>query len=276
MQLLQENANINAYSNQFKTPLHFAAQENHEAVVLELIKVNANLEAKDELKCTALHLACKKGSQECIELLLKKNADYYSQDNRKWTPLHYAAYNGHPRAVNFLLKWEADFDRLVNMRNTQDKTAFIISKNDKVKKAFERKYLFYIKFNQKYNFVDIWKACKDGNLDMVRMMIREGQDKEQQTYNEGNTPIHIAARNGHYLIVKYLIELGAQTNIVNGSSLTPKEYLQQILQNENQIEMQVKKAKTQVAKDKIREKNRLMMETWKLLDAQEKIAGGRA
>jgi ankyrin repeat protein len=158
--LLQENANINAYSNQFKTPLHFAAQENHEAVVLELIKVKANLESKDELKCTALHLACKKGSQACIELLLKYNAEIYAQDNRKWTPLHYASYNGHPKAVNFLLKWEADFDRLITMKNTQEKTAFIISKNDKVKKAFEH----------------IWKASKDGNLDMVRMMIREGQN----------------------------------------------------------------------------------------------------
>lgn len=158
--------------------MHFAAQENHEAVVLELIKVKANLESKDELKCTALHLACKKGSQACIELLLKYNAEIYAQDNRKWTPLHYASYNGHPKAVNFLLKWEADFDRLIGMKNTQEKTAFIISKNDKVKKAFERKYNPHIKFLLKI-IVDIWKASKDGNLDMVRMMIREGQNMHQ-------------------------------------------------------------------------------------------------
>lgn len=24
--------------------------------------------------------------------------------------------------------------------------------------------------------IDIWKACKDGDLDMVRIMIREGQN----------------------------------------------------------------------------------------------------
>jgi len=44
---------------------------------------------------------------------------------------------------------------------------------------------------------------------MVRIMIREGEDMHQRTHNKGNTPMHIAARHGHYLIVKYLIEIGA-------------------------------------------------------------------
>ncbi len=62
-----------------------------------------------------------------------------------------------------------------------------------------------------YFMLDIWKACKDGDLDMVRIMIREGQNINQQTQNKGNTPIHIAAKNGHYLIVKLLLELNADS-----------------------------------------------------------------
>lgn len=46
---------------------------------------------------------------------------------------------------------------------------------------------------------------------MVRILIREGQNVNEKTQNEGNTPLHIAAKNGHYLIVKYLIEIGANT-----------------------------------------------------------------
>ena len=137
--LIEYKANVNAFSNQFKTPLHFAALNNHDKVVDSLLKGNANMEAKDESQCTPLHLACKKGSLACIELLLKKGADIMAQDNRLWTPLHYASYNGHPKAVNFLLVWEADFDKLAGVKNSQGKTAFIISKNEKVKKAFNRK-----------------------------------------------------------------------------------------------------------------------------------------
>ena len=69
--------------------------------------------------------------------------------------------------------------------------------------------------------IDIWKACKDGDLDMVRIMIREGQNINQQTQNKVNTPIHIAAKNGHYLIVKLLLELNADSSIVNLDGLSP-------------------------------------------------------
>lgn len=86
-------------------------------------------------------------------------------DNRSWTPLHYASYNGHPKAVNTLLKWEADIDKLSSVKNSQGRIAFIISKDDKSKKAFDH----------------IWKACKDGELDMVRIMIREGESMVEPT-----------------------------------------------------------------------------------------------
>ena len=55
--------------------------------------------------------------------------------------MHYASYNGHPKAVNTLLKWEADIDKLSNVKNSQGRIAFIISKDDYVKKAFNRKYI---------------------------------------------------------------------------------------------------------------------------------------
>ena len=111
-------------------------------------------------------------------------------DHRNWTALHYAAYNGHPKVVNFLVKFEADKDQLFHVKNSQGKTAFIIAKNDAVKKAFNH----------------IWKSCKIGDLDMVRVLLREGEDENRKTQDNENTPMHVAAYNGHYLIVKYLME----------------------------------------------------------------------
>ena len=36
----------------------------------------------------------------------------------------------------------------------------------------------------------------------------------------GNTPLHIAAQFGHYLIVKYLLEIGCPSNITNVDGMT--------------------------------------------------------
>jgi len=163
--LTTAGANINAFSNQFKTPLHFAAMNNHESIVGFLLSRKAGLELKDELECTPLHQACRKGSDACLQLLLRSNANIMALDNRSWTPLHYSSYNGMYKAVNFLLKWEADYDKLRFVRNSQNRTAFIISKNQHVKKAFNH----------------VWQACKDGDLDQVRILLREGEDPSQKT-----------------------------------------------------------------------------------------------
>ena len=59
--------------------------------------------------------------------------------------------------------------------------------------------------------IEIWKACKDGDIYMMRVIIREGHNINQQTQNKGNPPIHIAAKNGHYLIVKLLFNSDADS-----------------------------------------------------------------
>jgi ankyrin repeat protein len=140
-----------------------------------------------------------------VKLLLNKKANLYALDHRDWSPLHYAAYNGHPKVVKKLLTWGADQDpKLRNIVNSQNKIAFNICKNPETK----------------FGFRIIWPAARDGNLDMVRVLIREGQDPNEQTEHERNTPLHLAAKNGHYLIVKFLMEMNANILLINRAGKT--------------------------------------------------------
>lgn len=120
VKLVENKAKVNSISNQFRTPLHLAAQQNHPHIVNYLLRCkDSGKEAKDELGCTPLHLACKKSGQiDCVEILLEQRANIMAVDNRNWTSLHYAAYNGHPKVINFLVKFEADADKLSHVKTS--------------------------------------------------------------------------------------------------------------------------------------------------------------
>ena len=61
---------------------------------------------------------------------------------------------------------------------------------------------------------------------MVRIQLRQNESELQaRTKYRGNTPMHMAAQNGHYLIVKYLLERGADCQITNLDEQTPKDLL---------------------------------------------------
>ena len=56
---------------------------------------------------------------------------------------------------------------------------------------------------------------------MVRILAREGDDINAKTQHKMNSPLHLAAVNGHILIVKYLLELDAKPDSVNSKTETP-------------------------------------------------------
>lgn len=92
------------------SPLHFAAQHNHTAVVTVLLEHGATVDACD-CGATPLHRAAYAGSYECCELLLKAGSDPNRvdtsfMDNR--TALHKAAASGHRRVMDLLLTHGAD------------------------------------------------------------------------------------------------------------------------------------------------------------------------
>jgi len=56
---------------------------------------------------------------------------------------------------------------------------------------------------------------------MVRILLREGQDINEQTQEMRNTSLHLAAQNGHFLIVRLLVDLGADKSVINKNGKTP-------------------------------------------------------
>ncbi len=173
--LLDSGADVNSFSNARKTPLHLASFYNQTKMIELLLKRGAQMEFESEDKCTAIHYAAKKGNIDCVKVLLHAGAKIYKRDTRLWTALHYAAYNGHGKVVNYLLFWDADYERLRVMKNSQNKKA------EEIVTDQETKFAFHL----------IWKAATDGDLDMMRILHREGQVLDQQTQFKRNTALNL-------------------------------------------------------------------------------------
>ena len=206
--LVNSGANIDSYSNNKRIPLHLAAYKGYPNIVKFLLENDSDPNYKDELGCTPLHLAAKKGNVKCIEYLLKFEAELYSVDFRCWNILHYASFHGHKKAIRFIAKYDADYDFLQKMRNSQNKLPIEIVRDPSVKPYF----------------FTLWHAAREGNLDLTKNLLNEGEDINEQSHFELNTPLHLAVLNNHYLEVRLLLENNCIPNIKNRDEIEAYQY----------------------------------------------------
>ena len=206
--LINSDAIIDAYSNNKRIPLHLAAYKGYPNIVEFLLKNGSDPNYKDELGCTPLHLAAKKGNVKCMEFLLNYDAELYCQDFRNWNILHYASFHGHKKAVRFISKYDADYDYLQKMKNSQNKLPIEIVRDPSVK----------------HYFYSLWHAAREGNLDLTRNLLNEGENINEQSHFELNTPLHLAVINNHYLEVRLLIENNCVPDMKNKDGIEPFQY----------------------------------------------------
>lgn len=65
------------------------------------------------------------------------------------------------------------------------------------------------------------QAAADGNVKTVKSGLSSGVDINSQDPKNGYTALHLAASNDHKLIVKLLVESGADINTLNLRKQTP-------------------------------------------------------
>lgn len=211
--LLEFGAFIDNYSNNRKIPLHFACCNNHYEIVEFLCENGSNVNFKDENGCSPLHLSAKNGNTKCLEILLKFNGDLYDVDFRGWNILHYCAFHGHKKTVKFIVKYDADYDILKNAKNSNNKIPVEIVREPEIKKYF----------------YSIFHAAKDGNLDLTKnLLLEDGENINQQTIFEQNTPLILATLNSHFLEVRLLLENSADSNVKNKDDMSAIDYAEKM------------------------------------------------
>ena len=110
MAIPTNETNIDPKDSYRRTPLSWAAENGHEAVVKLLLEKGADLESRDSTGRTPLSRAAENGHEAVVKLLLEKGADLESKDSTGRTPLSWAAEKGHEAVVKLLLEKGADLE----------------------------------------------------------------------------------------------------------------------------------------------------------------------
>ncbi|XP_059192547.1 ankyrin repeat and death domain-containing protein 1B [Centropristis striata] len=173
MKTLGRGLNANAKNVHNRTALHYAvAGKNKEAVQL-LLQRRVKVDQKDKHGVAPVHLAAWFGSLEILKLLVQAGAEQKVENEEGLNIMHCAAVNNHTEILDYILN------------DLQMKEL------DKVDMSGHRPFAL---------------AAEHGCFEMIDMLIQPYNMGTMKPNKVGDTPLHLAARNGHSDAVRSLLQ----------------------------------------------------------------------
>lgn len=208
-----------------RTPLSYAAENGHEAVVKLLLANNADINLPDSDNpwgLTPLAWAVNKRQEAMVKLLLANNADVNLKARRYGlTPLLVAVIYGTEALVRILLESGAE----LNLQDKWGRTALSWAatlKNEAVfKMLLEKGADIDIKDNK--TRAPLSYAAQRGNESILRLLLVDGAEVDIEDTDD-RTALSQAAEYGHEAIVKLLLAHHAKVNIEDKWGRTPLLY----------------------------------------------------
>ncbi|KAK9442279.1 Ankyrin repeat-containing domain protein [Metarhizium brunneum] len=200
--------------------LKLAAQEGYSEIVRELLDKMVDPLKPLRSGDTAIHLAAEFGHPLTVGILLKKSpngVDY--MNNRKYSPLHLAAARGYVNILQQLLRVKEPHDipegsHVTNDENGTTEGSFVITAHHNrtpLQLAAENGHLAAVQELLEPKIDDSVRNCSiafflaaaNGHASILERLLKHGI-RNTVVDEEGNTPLHVAAREGHVGVILML------------------------------------------------------------------------
>ena len=233
--LLYAGANVGAKTRiGGYTPLHLAAQIGNANVMAPLVAAGAQVAALTTTGATALMQAAHSGSADAVRILIENGADPNVKETANGqTALMFAAASDRVEVVKLLLSRGAD---LHATSRVEDFSALTMS-NDADQNGvprpqaprgpgpdvpgITRPFNYNELIGKHGGLAALHFAARQGAVATAEALIKGGADVNQRGAGDRTTPVLVAAINGHFDLVSYLLDNGADPNLASQGGVTP-------------------------------------------------------
>ncbi|TPX08065.1 uncharacterized protein E0L32_010265 [Thyridium curvatum] len=202
-----DQSRVDSKDQRGRTPLSYAAERGHEAVVGHLLSnKHVNSDAEDFLGRTPLSYAAGQGHKAVVEhLLSNKHINPDAEDSSGRTPLSYAAGGGHQAIVKLLL---ATHHVSIESRDDFGQTPLFCaswSGHAAVVKLLASENGINLDAKGPSNCTPLLSAVKRGHTDVVKFLLSTNKVDPNARDQSLRTPLSIAAWHGDEAVVKLLL-----------------------------------------------------------------------
>lgn len=216
--LIKEQADINALDIQNLTPLHKAVSKGHEQFVSLLLRHRANVEAKCDSGHTVFQFALlntgtssgvvRKSMLRILRTMGEANADALNKDGK--TALHEAASICDVEIADFLLsECGAGIDVTSSTGMSALHIAVNSSKSAQQKDAFIdllRRHKCNMKATDTHKRTAMHIAAHEGHELVMKSLLLTDPGLSELADGDGCLPLHLAAAKGHHTLVDLLLK----------------------------------------------------------------------
>ncbi|CAI9740821.1 repeat and kinase domain-containing 1-like [Octopus vulgaris] len=176
---------------------------------------------RDSLDKSPFLQACGYGQLDVLEKLLQEGNDPYSKSLCGRTALHETCIGGHVPCLILLLELSPDLDAQDHDGFTAVHMAALHGEEDCLKCLASKGANLLLGDN--YGRLPIHLAAMRNHLNIVQLLLSDGNASLGATCNLRKTPLHYAAQYGSVNCLKYIIEQGFEPLVLDGSGLNPAQ-----------------------------------------------------